>query len=111
MGEHKVNWTILHELKAILIYKKIKDGDYKTKAEAIEKELAKDDTFPKDKTGSVQMKLGNIKYLDTGWQEGLSGVSEQLESVWNKYKDTPKEDIEKVIDEWIKKEKKGPQDE
>ena len=95
MGEHKVKWTILHELKAILIYKKIKDGDYKTKAEAIEKELAKDDIFPEGSESTVSKKLSNIKSLDTG--EGLSGVSVQLKIVWNDYKTTSKENIEKQL--------------
>ena len=98
MGKHKVTWTLLHELKAILIYKKIKDGVYKTKAEAITKELAKDDIFPVGSESTVSKKISNIKSLDTGKQEGLSGVSVQLRVVWNKFKDTPKEDIEKVIE-------------
>ena len=88
-----MKWTELHEVKAILIYKKV-NGDLNNK-KAIQYELDKDDIFPKDKADSVQMKLANIRALDTG--RGLSSVSRQLIKIWDKHKNTTIEDLETEV--------------
>ena len=79
----KMKWTRLHELKAILIYKKVK------------LEFDKDKVFPENKFSSLNKKLANIRSLDT--DDGLSSVSKQLREVWYEYKDTTIEALEKEV--------------
>ena len=93
-----MKWTLLHELKALFIYKKMK-GIFNSKK--IKEELAKDDIFSANKAKSVAMKLKNIQYLYIG--EGLSGVSNQLIGVFKEYKDTSIEKLEQIIEEELKK--------
>ena len=84
----KMKWTELHEVKAVLIYKKVK------------LEFYKDKVFPENKLASLYKKLANIRALDTGEGlsgKGLSGVSKQLVKIWSEHKDTTIEALEKEV--------------
>ena len=80
-----MKWKEQHELKALLIYKKIKE------------ELDKDKIFTHNRFDTVLKKLANIRYLDTNGKEGLSGYSTQIKEIWEKHKDTPIKKLEDII--------------
>ncbi len=92
-----LDWKNLHELKALLIYKKLKES----KKTRVKRELNKDNIFSKDKLPSVMNKLENIRYLDTEGKKGLSHVSDRNKKIWKKYKNTPIRELEKIIKERI----------
>ena len=90
----RLEWSLLHELKAILIYKKTRDSS--NKSQVIRDELAKDDIFPENSFSTVSQKISNIEALDAGGS--YDGYSKQLELLWDGCKDTSTVDIEKVIE-------------
>ena len=94
-----LKWKTLHELKALLIYKKLKESDNSR----VKRELNKDNIFSQDKFPSVMNKLKNIRYLDTEGKDGLANVSKKNKEIWKKYKNTPIRKLEKIIKERIAK--------
>lgn len=90
----ELTWTCLHEIKALLIYKKT-DGRVNTKI--IESEINKDGLFTKDKIDSLKEKFGNIKYLETEGKEGRSNFSKLNKKVFEKYKNNTIEQLEQII--------------
>ena len=89
----EMDWTELHELKVLLVYKKAKDGGNKN--QLCEKLKNKDKSFtcPID---SIKMKFDNIKALDEG-KGGLKNASEQNKDIFKKYKGYSIEKLEKEI--------------
>ena len=94
-----LDWKTLYELKALLIYKKLKES----KKTRVRRELSKDNIFSKDKLPSVMNKLENIRYLDTEGKKGLAHVSGKNKEIWKKHKNTPIRELEKIINERITK--------
>ena len=80
-----MRWTKLHELKALLVYKKLKE------------EVEKDNIFPKDKFSSLMRKLENIKYLDTNGKKGLANASKLNKNIFEKYKNKTIQELEQII--------------
>ena len=80
----EMKWTELHELKVLLVYKKIEAGG--NKAKLIE-ELSNDKLFAEhgDKKQSIKDKIENIKYLDTNGKKGLEHASTLNKEVFKKY--------------------------
>ena len=94
-----LEWKTLHELKALLIYKKLKES----KNSKVKRELNKDNIFSKDKFPSVMNKLENIRYLDTEGKKGLPHVSKKNKEIWKKHKNTSIRELEKLIRERVTK--------
>ena len=94
-------WDWIHDFKAYLVYRKMKDrGENK---EQLCKELAEDKSFKNYiSLSSIKMKIENYRYLDTK-NEGLRQYSKQSEEVYKEYKNSS---IEKII-EGIKKTEKA----
>ena len=93
----KLDWKTLHELKALLIYKRLNESESKR----VERELSKDNIFSKDKTLSVKNKINNIRYLDTEGKRGLAHVSKKTRETWEKHKNTSIRELEKIIKERV----------
>ena len=93
-------WNWIHNLKAYLVYRKMKDrGENK---ERLCEELTEDKSFKNYISfSSIKMKIENYRYLDTK-SEGLKQYSNQCEKVYKKYKNSS---VEKVIEEIEKIEK------
>lgn len=88
----KMKWTKLHELKVLLIYKKVKEnGEHED--ELCEKLKSTDESFTCS-LDSIKMKLQNIHFLDTG--EGLPNLSQLNQEIFKKYKNYS---IERLKDE------------
>ena len=90
-------WNELHELKTLLIYKKITER-YDEKDKLCE-EFSKDPFFVQAgiPLSSIKMKIQNIIYLDTSGLKGLSNVANLTKEIWQKYKDTSIQDLEQII--------------
>ena len=95
-AKNNQKWTEIHELKVLLLDKKLKVGGDKTH---LIEELSKDEDFVQAEIpiGSIKMKLDNIKNLKS--DKGLSHISKLNREVFDKYKDYSLEDLEKVIKE------------
>ena len=91
-GKKKMKWTYLQEMKVLLIYKKIQAGG---KQEQLCKELKDKDSSFTCPLNSIEMKLENIKFLDTG--EGLRNASDLNKEVFEKYKNYSIDELEKAI--------------
>ena len=93
----RTKWKEIHDLKAYLVYRKIKDkGEDK---ETLCDDLAEDKDFKNHiPLSSIKLKIGNYKYLDTK-KEGLPNYSKQSEEVYKNYKDRTIPEIEKAIKE------------
>ena len=91
-------WNELHELKTLLVYKKINKG-YGDQNKLCE-ELSKDPAFVQAgiPLSSVKMKIQNITHLDTKGLKGLCSVSNLNKEVFQKYKDTSIQNLEQIID-------------
>ena len=90
-----MKWINLHELKTLLVYKKIQKGEDRAK---LMKELSEDEIFSKhgDKTGSIAKKLGNIEYLDKKIGK-LKNASKLNKDIFEKYKDKTIQELEQII--------------
>ena len=96
-GTITVKWNRIHDLKAYLVYRKIKYRRENKKQ--LCEELNEDKSFKKNiSLSSIKMKIENYKYLDTK-SEGLRNYSKQSGEVYKKYKNSSIEQIEKVIEE------------
>ena len=95
-AKNNQKWTEIHELKVLLLDKKLKAGGDKTH---LLEELSKDEDFVQAEIfiDSIEMKLGNIENLKS--DKGLSHISKLNREVFDKYKDYSLEDLEKVIKE------------
>ena len=109
MGKRKfkrvnTKWNWLHDLKAYLVYRKIKyRGENQT---GLCEELAEDQQFKNYiSLSSIKMKIENYRYLDTG--KGLSAYSNQSHEVFNKYKNQTIQEIETEIKKMEKNKHKG----
>ncbi len=91
-------WYIIHDLKAYLVYRKIKEGGNKDK---LCKKLAEDKDF-KNYIGldSIIMKIENNRYIDTG--QGLYNYSEQCNAVFDEFTDQSIQEIEAQIKKFEK---------
>ncbi len=91
-------WTCLHELKVLLIYEKIKVGE--DRHELCE-ELSEDPCFVEEgiSYSSINLKIGNIEWLDTEGKRGLHNVSNLNREVFEKYKNTSIKELEQIIKE------------
>ena len=93
----KVNlkWEEIHELKAYLIYRKVKEG-LGDKNKLCE-ELFQDVDFKKAdiSLSSINMKFENNKYLDTG--AGLKNSSQRNKKIFSKYKSFSIEELKNII--------------
>ena len=90
-----LKWKFIHDLKAYLVYRKIKEGGDR---EELCQKLSQDEDFKNYiSLGSIRMKIENYRYRDTG--EGLSGYSRQSKEVFDKFKDQPITAIREAIDE------------
>ena len=89
-------WTELHELKALHLYKQIKQSGDK---ERLCEELLKDPEFVKTKISesSIKMKVSNFEFLDTG--KGLQNASKRSKVIFNKYNSSSVEKLQIVIAE------------
>ena len=88
-----MNWTELHELKVLLIYKKAQAGG--NKEELCQSLKDKDSSFTCD-LNSIVMKFDNYKSLGTIGQ-GLDHTSQLNKEVFEKYKNHSIEELEKEI--------------
>ena len=96
-GTITIKWNRIHDLKAYLVYRKIKDRGENQKQ--LCEELNEDKSFKNDiSLSSIKMKIENYRYLDTK-SEGLKQYSKQSEEVYKEYKNNSIEQIEKVIEE------------
>ncbi|MCZ0932815.1 MAG: tyrosine--tRNA ligase [Oligoflexia bacterium] len=98
-----LKWKEIHELKALLVYKKVsvkeeikEDAKNKLKEKLCE-EWAKDKDFEISdiSPASIKMKFENNRYLDTG--KGLPNYSKQNKEVFDKWKDSSIEELEQEI--------------
>ena len=92
-----MKWTELHELKVLVVYKKIRQNENRAK---LIKELSEDKFFSKhgDKTGSILRKLGNIQYLVEGTGK-LWKASKLNKKIIKEYKDKSIQELEQIIRE------------
>ena len=71
-------WQIIHDLKAYLVYRQIKEGGDKNK---LCEDLSEDEDFKNYiHWGSIKMKIENYNYIDK--REGLESYSKQRTKVW-----------------------------
>ena len=88
-----LKWNLIHDLKAYLVYRKIKEGGDKKR---LCEDLSQDEYFKNHiSLGSIKLKIENYRYLDT--KEGLSHFSKQSKYVFNEFKDSSLPEIEKEI--------------
>ena len=93
-GINKTIWKEIHDLKAYLVYKKIKDR--RENKEQLCKELAKDKNFKNYiSLGSIKLKIENYRYLNE--EKGLSNYSQQSKKIYEDYKNSSIEEIEEAI--------------
>ena len=86
----RVKWLYMDNLKAYYLYRKSKRYTSKETRNYLLSHL-----LSKDKLRSVQCKLSNYRYLDTG--RGFEHCSIESEDVFSKYKDQNLEHIKKEI--------------
>lgn len=91
----KMKWTKLHELKVLLIYKKVKENG--ENEDELCQELKNTDENFTCSLNSIKMKLRNIDSLDTG--EGLPNVSQLNQEVFKKYKNYSIESLKSEIEQ------------
>ena len=71
-------WQIIHDLKAYLVYRQIKEGGDKNK---LCEDLSEDEDFKNYiHCGSIKMKIENYNYIDK--REGLESYSNRRTKVW-----------------------------
>ena len=113
-----LKWEEIHELKTLLVYKKIsvkediKEEEKNKLTDKLCAELAKDEDFKRAQISlsSIKQKFENNRYLDTKDSQdikkvkGLKNYSEQNNKIFNQYKNYSIEDLEKEIEKRQKKE-------
>ncbi len=118
-----LKWEKIHDLKAYLVYRQIKEGEnrkpfHKQLAEdndlkkPFHKQLAEDNNLKKlfreqlaednhfknyISLDSIKLKIENYKFLDTSGKEGLSGYSKQSEEVFSEFKARSLSEIKEAI--------------
>ncbi|MBC6415189.1 MAG: tyrosine--tRNA ligase [Bdellovibrionales bacterium] len=95
-GRINIKWWFLHDLKAFLAYKKIKEG---ADRKDITEKLLQDKNF-KDyiSKSSLLMKIGGYQHFETG--QGISNNSPQSEKIYHKYKCYSPLNLKTLIDEY-----------
>ena len=88
-----LKWEKIHDLKAYLAYRKIKESKSK---EQICEELSQDKNFKDKKISldSIKLKVENYKYLDSKGEKGLEHCSILSRKVFEEYKDKSMPEIE-----------------
>ena len=81
----RMKWNELQTIKALIVYKKVKE------------EISKDKVFQKNKLSSFIMKLGNFISLDPGTGKGLKSASKRDKEIWGKYKNIPIKKLEDIV--------------
>lgn len=96
-----LKWKKVHELKAYLIYRKVKEGD--GEKNRLCEELAEDKDFTEAgiSLSSIKMKFENNRFLDTG--EGLEYCSRLNKEIFDKYKTCSIEKLEEIIKKGVKR--------
>ena len=96
-------WNYIHDLKAYLVYRKVRDE--KRDKDSLCEELSQEGWF-KDhiSLSSIKMKIGNYKYLDV--REGLSNYSQQSSQIFDKYEKATILEIEEVIKKLVSENEK-----
>ena len=92
-----LKWEEIHELKAYLVYRKVKEDQ--SERNKLCEELSKDEDFKKAdiSLSSIKMKFENNRYLDTKEAKGLENCSQKNKKIFKKWKDRSIEDLENEI--------------